>query len=138
MHTEIDLGRHLPLMNTKILVFILRVGVSATFLAHGLLALNVNPSWVPLLTAVGFSKDTAENLLPLIGSMDVFTAFLILFRPFRGIVLWSALWAFAAALSRPIAGLPILEFIERASNWILPLALLWLMRFPKKWKDLLH
>jgi hypothetical protein len=135
IETSFDKCRML-LLNVKFYTFILRLGVSATFIAHGLLALKVKPEWIPLITAFGFHIRAAENLLPLIGCMDIFTAIIILVRPFRAIVAWAAFWAFATALSRPISGQPILEFIERSSNWVLPLVLLWLMRFPKKWKEL--
>jgi hypothetical protein len=39
------------------------------------------------------------------------------------VLLWAIFWAFITALARPMAGEPILEFIERASNWIAPLVL---------------
>ncbi|MEW6469389.1 MAG: hypothetical protein AB1458_10705, partial [Bacteroidota bacterium] len=105
---------------------LLRIGIAATFFGHGVLALAGNPKWIPLLTAFGFSDFNAAYLLPVIGGIDVLVALALLFRPIRLVILWAMIWAFMAALSRPISGLPLWEFIERASNWALPLALLWI------------
>jgi len=128
--------RHPPLTikvaRVKLYEIVLRIGVCCTFIGHGVLALGVNERWIPLLTVYGFSESTARHLLPIIGCMDILVALIILLRPIRVVVLWSILWAFAAALTRPLAGEPIWEFIERASNWILPLVLFWKLRKTKE------
>lgn len=53
---------------------------------------------------------------------------LVLFKPIRLVLLCAALWAFATALVRPFAGLPVLVFVERDANWAAPLALLLCVR----------
>ena len=116
----------------KIIKWALRIGVFGTFIGHGLVALGGNPGWIPLITAFGFSKNTAIILLPLIGIADILVALFSLYRPFRIVLVWASFWGFATALSRPIAGEPILEFIERTPNWIIPLSLLALHEFTKK------
>jgi hypothetical protein len=115
---------------------ILRIGVFGTFLGHGFVALSIKKTWIPLLTAFSFSKETAITLLPLIGTLDIIVAFLALVWPIRIVLIWASLWAFATALSRPIAGEHICEFAERTANWAAPLALLAIHGFPKKLKDL--
>lgn len=121
----------------KMTEWLLRIGVFGTFLGHGIFALQVKQSWIPLLTVFGFSESTATTLLPLIGSMDIAVALFALLLPLRIILLWATFWAFATALARPIAGDPIWDFVERSANWAAPLALLALHGFPKKLKDLL-
>ena len=121
----------LNITQTKIIMYGLRIAVFGTFLGHGLFAISIKPSWIPLITAFGFSKDTAIALLPIIGSIDILVAFITLFKPVRMVLIWASFWALAAALSRPIAGEPILEFIERAPNWITPLSLLAMLEFTK-------
>lgn len=111
-------------LSLKIAEWGLRAGISGTFLGHGIFALGVKPNWIPLITAFNFSEETASNLLPLIGVMDVTVALFTLLRPVRCILIWACLWAFAAALSRVVAGEPVWEFVERAANWASPLALL--------------
>ncbi len=116
--------------------WILRIGVFGTFLGHGTLALGVKPAWIPLITAFGFSAETAAALLPWIGAFDIVVAFTVLLYPFRALLIWATAWAFVAALSRYIAGEPIPEFIEHTANWAAPLALLCLQGFPKSVSDL--
>lgn len=121
-------------IKTKLFEFLLRIGVSLTFLGHGILALGINEKWISLITAFGFGNEAARNLLPIIGSMDIFMALVLLFYPIRAIVIWAIIWPFAASVSYLVAGQTVWEFVERTSNWILPLALLLVMGVPKKKK----
>jgi hypothetical protein len=120
----------------KILELIARIGVFGTFFGHGLSALSINIKWIPLLTCYGFSVSQAKYLLPIIGTIDIVIAFLVLIYPIRIILFWAIFWAFLTALSRPISGGEFLEFIERSANWCLPLVLLILQGFPKSFKEM--
>jgi len=113
-----------------------RIGIFGTFFGHGLVALSANPKWIPLLTCYGFSENEAVTIMPFIGIVDIAVAFMILFYPLRGILLWAAFWAFMTAVSRPISGDSPIEFIERSANWTLPLMLLMLQGFPLTVKSL--
>ncbi len=121
---------------TTLVEWILRIGVFGTFLGHGMFAFGVKQGWIPLITAFGFSEPTAISLLPLIGIADIVTAFFALLYPLRIVLMWATLWAFMTGLSRPIAGDPIWDFVERSANWAAPLALLLLQGFPKKIKGM--
>lgn len=113
-----------------------RIGVFGTFLGHGIVAFNINPKWIPLLTCFGFTDIQATLLMPYIGVLDIIVAIAILLFPIRIMVLWAILWAFATALSRPISGQEFVEFVERSANWCLPLVLLITLGIPdeaKKW-----
>ena len=116
--------------------WILRVGVFGTFLGHGILALGVKQGWIPYFTKIGFEASTATALLPLIGLLDIAVAFTVLLYPIRIVLMWAAVWVFATALIRPITGEPIWDFVERAANWAAPLALLYISKWPRKFKDL--
>lgn len=118
--------------------WILRVGIFGTFLGHGMFALMVKPSWISLFAPVGISAETAIVLMPVIGILDIIVAFVVLIRPYKGILLWATTWAFTTALIRPFAGDPIWDFVERTVNWAAPLALLALHGFPKKFSDWLR
>ena len=121
---------------TKTAEWILRIGIFGTFLGHGIFALGVKQSWIPLMTAFGFSEAAASTLLPFIGTADIIVAFLALLWPIRIVLIWATIWGFATALSRPVAGDPFWDFVERSANWAAPLALLALQGFPKKLKDI--
>ena len=120
-------------MKNKIELFT-RIGVFGTFLGHGIVAVGVNPKWIPLLTCFGFSDSQAITLMPFIGIADIIIAFAVLFYPIRAIVGWAVLWAFMTALSRPISGGGFVEFIERSANWCLPLIFLLLLGIPNDFK----
>ena len=122
-------------MNTKIVSWILRIAVAGEFIGHGVFALQVKQGWIPYFTALGISAETAATLLPLIGIMDLALALLVLIKPIRIALLWMAFWGLWTALLRPIAGEPIWDFVERWTNWGAPLALLFLLGWPKNWKE---
>jgi len=120
------------LLNTNKLELIARFGVFGTFLGHGIVAIGINPKWIPLLTTFGFSIKQAVFIMPFIGIMDIMVAVITLFSPIRSIIIWATFWAFLTALSRPLSGDPVIEFVERSANWCLPLALLAMKYYPKK------
>lgn len=122
--------------NKAFLQLILRIGVFGTFLGHGIFALAVKPEWIPFLTTVGFSVEKAETVMVLIGALDIIVAITVLVLPLKIVLIWAAIWAFSAALIRPISGAHILDFVERSANWTLPLVLLFLQGLPKNFKDL--
>ena len=119
--------------------WILRIGIFGTFLGHGIFALQLKPRFIEMLTAfIGVTGDLANNLMYLIGIIDVIVALFALFYPIRLILIYASIWGFLTALARPIANDPIWDFIERWANWAAPLALLYLKGLPKKFKDLFN
>jgi hypothetical protein len=113
----------------NIVQWILRVGIAGTFFGHGFFALQVKESWIHLITAFGFSIHAAKIMMPLFGAIDMVVAVLVLVKPFRVVLLYAAFWAFLTALARPVAGLPVLDFIERSANWAAPLALFYWKKY---------
>lgn len=111
-----------------------RLGVFGTFLGHGIVAVTVNPKWIPLLTYVGFTEIQAIQIMPFIGYLDILVAVIILFYPNRYIVYWAIFWAFLTAIIRPISGQSVLEFIERSANWVLPIILMITIQISKSEK----
>jgi hypothetical protein len=107
----------------KVVEWVLRIGTFGTFLGHGLWALSGKSTWLGYLMFLGIDNDQARILLPIIGSVDCVVASWILLKPNKWVVLWAVFWAFSTATIRPLSGEPILEFVERAANWAVPLAL---------------
>lgn len=114
---------------------ILRLGIFLTFLGHGVFALGIKHEWIPFLTTVGFSQSSAMEIMPFIGLLDIFVAWMALLYPVRIIIIWAFVWAFATALMRPITGYEIWDFVERGANWALPLALILHQGFPRTLKS---
>jgi len=115
---------------------ILRIGIFGTFFGHGILAMEIQQSWVVYLTTVGFTVEMALFLMPLIGALDIAVAIMALVYPIKAILIWACIWAFAAALIRPLSGTDIWPFVERWSLWAAPLSLLLINGLPKKFTDL--
>lgn len=123
-------------MNDKIVSWILRIAIFGTFIGHGLLAINGKADWVSWIQKFGVADQVlAKQLLLGIGTIDVVAAFVMLIVPFPAILLGAALWAFWTALVRPLVGVGWLDFVERTANWAAPLALLFLMGWPKILKE---
>jgi hypothetical protein len=119
-------------LSYNLLECVARIGVFGTFFGHGIVAFNMNPKWIPLLTSVGFTSEQAIFFMPFIGIMDIIVAIIILAYPMRSVLVWAVFWAFLTALSRPISGELFIEFIERSANWCLPLCLLIMKYFQKR------
>jgi len=117
------------LLNT--IIWVLKIGVFGIFLGHGIYAIQVKMAWIPFLETIGFSNELAIQIMPYIGYLDILIAISVLIKPLRIVLLWAIFWAFLTAIMRPLAGGSIIDFIERAGNWVTPLALFLLL----KWKD---
>ena len=115
----------------NIIIWVLKIGVFGIFLGHGMYAIQVKMAWIPFLETIGFSNELAIQIMPYIGYLDILIAISVLIKPLRAVLIWAIFWAFLTALMRPLAGGSIIDFIERAGNWVTPLALLLLL----KWKD---
>jgi len=107
-----------------IVKLILRLGTALTFIGHGIFALQVRDGWIKFLTTTGIPEAYAPYVMQCIGGLDLLVALLILFKPFKPVLIWAFIWALATAIIRPLSGESIIEFIERGANWAAPLALL--------------
>ncbi|MBI4119278.1 MAG: hypothetical protein HY456_00335 [Parcubacteria group bacterium] len=122
--------------NSKLIEWVLRIGVAGEFIGHGLLAIGGKADWVKWITQIiQVDTPTAITLLLLIGISDLIVAAIVLVRPIRLVLLWAAFWGFWTALLRPLVGVGWLDFVERSANWGAPLALLLLIGWPKTFKE---
>jgi hypothetical protein len=105
---------------------LLRVGCFGIFWGHGYLAATKREfgSWEKFTRAGGFTPAEAQIIMPLVGCMDLALAVLTLVHPVPLFTTWMVSWAFSTALVRPISGGHIWGFVERAGNFVCPLALL--------------
>ena len=123
-------------MNTKLIEWVLRISVAGEFIGHGAFALQGKKDWIGWFANFGISDaGTATQLLFLIGTIDIAVAILVLIKPVRLALLWMVFWGFWTALIRPLVGMPVWDFVERWANWGAPLALLFLVGWPKTIKE---
>lgn len=116
-------------MKTKLIEWVLRIGVAGEFLGHGVFALQGKEGWFKYFEAVGImNPETIKMLLLWVGIFDVALAILVLIKPIPLALLWMAAWGLWTALIRwPIGPDPAWDFVERFANWAAPLALLLLV-----------
>jgi hypothetical protein len=74
-------------------------------------------AWTSYFAVVGIPKDTALSLMPFVGAFDVTMALVLLFYPFRTLILYMAAWGVWTAVLRPLAGESSWEAVERAGNF---------------------
>jgi uncharacterized membrane protein YphA (DoxX/SURF4 family) len=122
--------------DTKKVEWILRIAVAGEFIGHGVFALQGKKQWIDWFGTFGIlDTGLATQLLFLVGLVDITLGILVLIKPIRIALLWMTFWGFWTALLRPIVGEPIWDFVERWANWGAPLALLFLIGWPKSFKE---
>lgn len=108
----------------------LRIASAMCFIGHGAFGLITKSIWCNYFAVFGIGEHLAYRLMPFVGTMDLLMGLSLLFYPMRGVVRWLTGWALLTALLRPLSGEPFGEFIERAGNYGVPLALLLLSPAP--------
>jgi hypothetical protein len=111
--------------------WILRVGVAGCFIGHGAFGVITKADWLPYFQVMGVPDVLSWQIMPLLGTMDITLGLLMLVCPVRGLLGWMAFWATWTALLRPLAGQGGWEFFERAGNFGVPIALLYLSGWPR-------
>lgn len=104
----------------------LRLAAAFCFIGHGAWGVITKAGWLPFFDRFGIPEDVAWKLMPVIGSFDIAMGITVLLRPRRAVLLWMAVWATWTAALRPLAGMGMWEFWERAGNFGPPIALLML------------
>lgn len=118
--------------------WVLRLGAAFCFIGHGAFGFLTKAAWVPYFAVIGIPESWAWRLMPLVGAVDVVAGMAVLFAP-RGLPLvYMTVWAFWTALLRPLAGESVFETLERAGNYGVPLALLFMTSLPRSIPGLLH
>lgn len=130
--------------NSATLSLILRTGVALCFIGHGCYGILTKSAWLPYFAVGGVGEATAWKLMPWIGAMDIAMGLLAFVWPCRALFAWAAVWTAWTALLRPLAGQGWPEFVERAGNYGVPIAILvviglggpWFSRLPEAWGEL--
>jgi len=96
------------------------------FVGHGACGVHGKAGWLPYFNVFAIPEGLAYKLMPWVGSMDIALGILALLAPRRALLLYMAIWGCFTALLRPAAGEGGWEFIERAYNYGVPFAFLFL------------
>ncbi len=120
-----------------LLFWLLRVAAGLEFIGHGAFGVITKAAWVPYFEVAGIPERWAYRLMPVVGSVDIFLGFLVLLKPPRIVLLYMAVGGLWTALLRPLSGESGWETVERAPNYLVPLALLYLRGLPRSWREVL-
>jgi len=111
------------LQNDRKIYYTLRFAAAMCFIGHGTFGIITKQIWCNYFALFGISHDMAYRLMPWLGIVDILMGISLLIYPTRAVLLWLLIWGSITALFRPLSGEPFAEFIERAGNFGVPLAL---------------
>jgi len=121
----------------KWLLVLTRLSLFLIFFVHGLGCLWMHPGYIDYLIGMGatftgsFMKQSlAENILIVIGVIDIIIAISILIKPWRSILIWMVVWGLLTSFLRIVdAGIfNYTEFLIRVPHFTLPLVCLLLYK----------
>jgi hypothetical protein len=142
VHPDLDRPATAPAAHARparfdapVLHWMLRLACVLEFVGHGAFGILTKAAWVPYFGLVGVPEWIAYRLMPVVGTVDITLGLLVALRPVRAALLYMALWGFWTASLRPLAGEPLWEFLERAPNWAVPLAFLYVRGVGRTWKE---
>ncbi len=104
--------------------WILRIAAGLCFIGHGAFGVITKSEWLPFFEVAHMGPKTAYFFMPVIGIVDIAMGIWLLIKPYRITAVFMVLWATWTAMLRPLANLGGWEFLERAGNYGVPLALL--------------
>jgi hypothetical protein len=113
-----------PAAASRLVHWILRVSVWACYVGHGMFGIRQKVDWLTFYRPFGIPDAIALQTMPLIGLVDVTMGYLVLLRPTRVVLFYTALWGVFTALLRPLVGMSFFETLERAGNYGPSVALL--------------
>ena len=119
----------------KKLFYTFKISIAMCFIGHGAFGIITKQVWCNYFAVFGIGQEMAYKLMPFVGTFDIIMGSLILVYPMRIVPGWLVFWGIFTALLRPLSHEPFAEFIERAGNFGVPLAMLLLYGGGKSLKD---
>jgi len=112
--------------SSKSIHWVLRISACLCFVGHGAFGFITKEGWIQFFSLVGIPRDFGFSMMPLIGTVDVLVGIAVLIAPCRAALAYMVFWALMTAALRPAVGMGFSEFFERAGNYGVPFALLYL------------
>lgn len=114
-------------------LFAVQLSIFLIFMAHGIGCLLKNALYIDYIlglvgdyTSFSMKQNQAEQLLNIIGVIDVVVAILVLIKPFKTLIYWLIFWGFLTSLLRIVDAsiLNYTEFLMRVPHFGLPIVML--------------
>jgi len=113
--------------------YLLRIAVACALIGHGAYgAVLDRDTWYGYFAVLGLSQPVVASagLLRVVGGAEIALGLIVLVFPMSALLLFLAAWKLFTELLRPAAGELFWEVIERASNILAPLVLLYVRGWP--------
>ena len=124
----------LSVLERRGLEWVLSFAAAGALVGHGAFGLFMHQTaWYHYFAALGIAPMTVDRLelIPLVGAFEIALGLLLFVRPVPAGLLLAFAWKSGTELLRPLTGEPGFEFVERASNILAPLALIYLRGVPR-------
>lgn len=108
----------------------MRVSIALLLAGHGGLGIWAHkPEWVNFFGWFGISPATvaAQHLSQWVGVFEIALGLAVLIRPLRSLLLFVLVWKLGTELLRPLVGQNNYQVVERAGDFVLPIALIWVV-----------
>ena len=114
-------------------LFAIQLSVFLIFMSHGMGCFSKNPLYIDYIlgffgdyTSLSVKQNQAEQMLDIIGIIDVIVAVLVLIKPFKVLIYWLMFWGFLTSLLRIVDAsiLNYIEFLMRVPHFGLPIVML--------------
>ncbi len=109
----------------RAIAWTLRVTTALLLIGHGGFSFAMGKSATSYFAAVGIPAQAVETwaLTPIGGWLEAALGVAVLVAPQPGLLVFIFVWKLLTEATRPLAGEPIWEFIERGGSYAAPLAL---------------
>ena len=111
------------------LAWAMRASIASLLIGHGGLGIwAAKKEWFDFLAWFRVTDvSQASDLMPWVGAFEVVLGLAVLIKPVRHLLLFVLAWKLGTELLRPLVGQPNYQFVERAGDYVLPLALYWVV-----------
>ncbi len=110
--------------------WVMQGSIALLLIGHGGLGIFADKKeWYDFFGWFGISKATvsSQHLMQWVGIFEVALGIAVLVKPLRWLLVSVLVWKVGTELLRPLVGQPNFQFIERAGDYVLPVALLWVL-----------
>jgi len=111
----------------------MRLGLGLLLIGHGGFGVAVRKAeWYDFFAYLGFPPWAVDSahLMAVFGWFEIVLGLAVLVRPGRGLLVFVLFWKVGTELLRPLVGQELFQFVERAGDYALPIAL-YLLVFPR-------
>ena len=116
------------------MAWVVRVSIAMLLVGHGGLGVWAGKrEWFDFFGwfGIGASTVSSADLMQWVGFFEIALGLVVLLKPLRGLLVFVLAWKVGTELLRPLVGQPEYQFVERAGDYVLPIAMILLVAVPR-------